>query len=363
MAVIISVEAVSATQTLENVLIKNIANPNVLITDKSSIKFQKRLARPSAVCIHKSKFLRFNSKAIKFIIIDVDHILIKTFMYRYSVLLNALEPTWVTETTSGVQVCFALKDPLPVRAMSKKTKGYLTALKKHIVERFKGDMKGSMRNYGMWRNPLAHEHIFSDVEYSLGDLAKAFELPEPSRKRSKVTPLFNRVPGFAVGGRNDALYWTAVLQINANPCVSESGMGEWAQRVNSEQSSPLDDAEAIKTGRSAWRQYHEKGKRLKFKVVFSDVFGKKAWKKMYNAKQYVEKIKRGDEMTRSENLIKQNKLKARKAREQVVGVLTSMKLFGEKPTAVAVAENAGLDRRTASKYLKELKEEGYIFDW
>lgn len=70
--------------------------------------------------------------------------------------------------------------------------------------------------------------------------------------------------------------------------------------------------------------------------------------------------KRTHEMSRSENAKKQAAAKAQKAKAAVLSTYTSMQFLGEKTTVTAVSKNAGVDRKTAGKYLKELKEEGLI---
>lgn len=71
---------------------------------------------------------------------------------------------------------------------------------------------------------------------------------------------------------------------------------------------------------------------------------------------------RTHEMSRTENAKKQAAAKAQKAKAAVLSVYTSMQFLDEKTTITAVGKNAGVDRKTASKYLKELKEEGLIKD-
>lgn len=69
---------------------------------------------------------------------------------------------------------------------------------------------------------------------------------------------------------------------------------------------------------------------------------------------------RTHEMSRAENARKQAKNKANKAKASVLSAYTSMSFLNEKTTAIAIAENANVTRKTASKYLKELKADGLI---
>lgn len=65
-------------------------------------------------------------------------------------------------------------------------------------------------------------------------------------------------------------------------------------------------------------------------------------------------------MNRSENAKRQSKLKAIEAKNKIRSVVESMKFLNEKITASAVARTANLSRPTATKYLKELKDDGLI---
>jgi hypothetical protein len=70
--------------------------------------------------------------------------------------------------------------------------------------------------------------------------------------------------------------------------------------------------------------------------------------------------KRVHEMSRSENAKKQAAAKAQKAKAAVLSAYTSMQFLGEKITTTGVAEAANVTRKTAGKYIKELKEEGLV---
>lgn len=348
---------------IKRYLIKNISNPNILATEKKQLRYGKALQRPSAVCADKSKFLKYNTKAIKFIIIDVDRHSFKSLKANESHLLRLLTPTWITASDKGCQVCYALKDSLPInrKHQSAKTKELYATVKNWLIEAFQADVRGSSRHQGNWRNPLNHKHEFSGNEYTLKQMLTAFDMngnrKRENRFKTTVTPLKRVIDSFASGGRNNALYWACVEQVNKTPDISEDDLGEWAVRVNNEQVNPLDFAEAHKTGRSAWRQYHEHGKRL-YGEWGGNNWTHKAWKKEYQRK-YMKRT-RGWKMNRQDNAKKQAKALAERKRAHVRSVVMTFVNLNQKITAVAVAEAAQVSRNTATKYLKEMKEEGLI---
>ncbi|RMD62505.1 hypothetical protein D6833_06810, partial [Candidatus Parcubacteria bacterium] len=222
-------------------LIRYLPNPNILATSKAQLAHGKRIERPSAVCLDKSKWLRFNTKAIKFLIFDVDHVSLDRFTQEHVLDLLRLPPTWLIATDRGVQMAYALRDPIPTRSMSLATKKWLTAIKETIIARFDADQRASMRNYGVWRNPLKHEGTLNlESEYTLAELAEAFAVPR-TRQRQKVSSLAAQKPvkGFVEGERNNALYWRCVQEINRFPDrYSEESLGDFAVAVNAEQLNP-----------------------------------------------------------------------------------------------------------------------------
>ena len=65
-------------------------------------------------------------------------------------------------------------------------------------------------------------------------------------------------------------------------------------------------------------------------------------------------------MTRRENIIKINKLRAIDKKKKVEQAIESLKFLNERISVRKVAEYAKISTKTAQKYLKELKEEGLI---
>ena len=85
-------------------------------------------------------------------------------------------------------------------------------------------------------------------------------------------------------------------------------------------------------------------------------------KAVYNwyAKRNFKPTRRIHKMSRQENAKKISDEKAKKMKALIVGAVESFKFLNEKITAKNISEYVKCSRTTATKYLKELKEEGII---
>ncbi len=85
------------------------------------------------------------------------------------------------------------------------------------------------------------------------------------------------------------------------------------------------------------------------KWVLENYGNGKRKRKMKNDKEY--------EMTRRENIVRINKLRAEDRKLRVQQAIESLKFVGERVSVRKVAEYANISTKTAQKYLKQLKEE------
>lgn len=85
-------------------------------------------------------------------------------------------------------------------------------------------------------------------------------------------------------------------------------------------------------------------------------------KAVYNwyAKRNFKPTMRIHKMSRAENAKKIAEKKAERMKASIIGVVESFKFLNEKITAKNIAEYLKCSRTTATKYLKELKEEGRV---
>ena len=339
-------------------LLHHIPNHNYVLLRKDALKRCEQHKAPSAAALEKSKWLKFNTRAIKFIIVDVDGTSMSDFVQRYALDLMRLPPTWIIATDNGIQIAYALKDTIPMRRMSPPTKKYLTAIKTALVERFGADRRATMRNTGFWRNPLTHDgRINPEFEYSLGEIAEAFGVRRDKRPQTPHIGTFQPTKGYVSGNRNNALYWRCVSEINRFPDrYTEDELGDFAVAINEAQTDPLPEREAHKTGRSAWRQYHIYGKRLKFEPKLDY----KTWKRAYNAEYYKKAIGKEEIMTRQEAVAIARKALMDDRKSRVERGLMILQMEGRKVTVRALAEAAQVAKDTAAKYLRELRAQGVV---
>lgn len=77
--------------------------------------------------------------------------------------------------------------------------------------------------------------------------------------------------------------------------------------------------------------------------------------------RHLQKLKKGEQiMSRADNAKKQAEALAKETEAKVRGAITTLQFLKEKITIVAIAAQAGVSRPTATKYVKQLKEEGVI---
>lgn len=76
----------------------------------------------------------------------------------------------------------------------------------------------------------------------------------------------------------------------------------------------------------------------------------------------IQKLKRGEQiMSRTEGAAKARAILQEKTKGKIQTAINILRLYGDKKiTAKAVAEEAGVDIKTAQKYVKQLKEQGVI---
>ena len=131
---------------------------------------------------YSTTFARNNvdrSEIIKTLIIDVDYRPVESTNQMHKLISDKiLTPTFTTKTNKGYQFMFALKTPF---ILTEKGTKYITALNDALINKFEKlgievDKAASRRLTGTFRNPLVHEHKFSNLTYSADDLKKVLNL-------------------------------------------------------------------------------------------------------------------------------------------------------------------------------------------
>ena len=103
----------------------------------------------------------------------------------------------------------------------------LLQLKRDISTLIEADFSASNRSYGIWRNPLTHKHIFTNIRHKFEDLLDEFDIspqkPKPflhnrtlisndialkmQDKKDKENKILSAIQkGFYIGNRNHYIF-------------------------------------------------------------------------------------------------------------------------------------------------------------
>jgi len=126
--------------------------------------------KDTLVALH-DKFIRYGTKrATSFLIIDIDNINISIEQYEKEInyKLDGIEPSWITRTTKGYHVGFILDKPLWLNNDIENKKAQ--EVKRDLTLLLDGDIAGSHRLIGYWRNPLTHQSKLNTTLHNLEEL-------------------------------------------------------------------------------------------------------------------------------------------------------------------------------------------------
>ena len=126
---------------------------------------------------------------IKALIVDVDYLPVASTKQMHKIISDkVLTPTFTTRTSKGYQFMFALSTPF---ILSDKGTRYAKSINDAIIDKFenvgiKVDHAASSRLTSTFRNPLVHQHEFSNLTYSAEQLKEHFKLNyKNSKKQNK----------------------------------------------------------------------------------------------------------------------------------------------------------------------------------
>ncbi len=124
------------------------------------------------IALH-DKFIKYGTKkATSFIIIDVDGVntTLDEYTKEIKYKLNGYEPSWITKTDKGFHIGFILENPLWLNNDIEKRR--VEEIKKDLTILLNGDIAGSHRLIGYWRNPLTHQSILNLKLHNIEELEK-----------------------------------------------------------------------------------------------------------------------------------------------------------------------------------------------
>lgn len=198
--------------------------------------------------LHK-KFIKYGSKtATNFLIIDIDHINTPINDYKEEVIYKlGITPNWITRTDNGYHIGFILEDTLYLNNDLQKQKAI--DIKKSLTNLLNGDIAGSHRLIGFWRNPLEHNSIINTEKlYTINELYKKtnnqyknfftlFDTEEEIQKKVKKTELpklnLEKIDkqGFIDGNRNNFLF-SKTIGLLYNGQIKNSEVEETIRSIN-----------------------------------------------------------------------------------------------------------------------------------
>lgn len=199
-----------------NYLIVNL--PNSIHCWNSKDEFSNRIFKmPSGKALNEYKWIEYNQDWVNQLIIDIDDKNLNMNQLIDKCLDIGIEPTWICETDKGFQISFGLLNVIQYKW--EKTIIYARSIKAALTWYLGGDVNGSHRLKGIWRNPLLHNYSFGDVVYDLNDFKEVLKLHYQSFKsinqnfkthinRQKI---INDNFKFNKGNRNNFLFYQLMI--------------------------------------------------------------------------------------------------------------------------------------------------------
>ncbi len=213
--------------------------------------------KPTEEALH-NKFIRYGTKnTVNVLMFDDDTASTSDLSTYREYLLSTIliEPTYIIETDKGFQFGFILDTPIYKNAnndLYEIAKG-IKAVATNAID---GDVAGSHRLIGIWRNPLVHPHTFNDKTFSIYELAKHFEVMKAVKvsrptiktntyKKSNLKMKSNDAIelGFTNGNRNNFLFNMGIKILFNNRTLSDDALLNELNQINSSHSNSVDGSE------------------------------------------------------------------------------------------------------------------------
>ena len=374
---------------LFNYLITRLPTKSNSWNKKKDFKFRRETK--TSYNLHNKKFIEYNQKWVSFIIIDIDN---KTLEESLEIALKLdLEPSFSCSTDKGCHLFYSLENI--VKYEWEKPINFLRDIKQSLTYYLGGDINGSHRLKGIWRNPLQHNfHWSGGIEYSLNDfkeLCIKFKTKDykPQQKfdnyKNKVKR-FNKNFNFVEGNRDNFLFFFGMLYSKDKNYTLDQIENLLNSFQNQETTKNLELKEVSKISRSIYK-YNKNGKNFITKESFKNrgvlnlpgIYATLGWLEEEEYKKEVKKrqslggkylqqqLKNKDiEMTRKENLTRVNKEKGKTTQKKIHNFITGM--FAEEYKWDTEGNNKGkwnvsklskelnISRPTLIKHLEELGE-------
>ncbi|RLD47233.1 MAG: hypothetical protein DRI86_00880 [Bacteroidetes bacterium] len=228
-------------------------------------------------------FIKYGNKAAtSFVIIDVDHNYETLEDFNKNTINTLkLEPSWISKTSKGFHVGFILSSPVFSNDASKHQQ--LVFTKVMLTNLLNGDIAGSYRVRGYWRNPLTHHSIVNTNTFDIDSLHKKisqlFALTQVSESidgsliiKSDENKRINSVSnwenidktGFVPGNRNNYLFHKTLGMLH-NGIIKRYEIEDTLRTINNKQ---LPESEILNIAKSLSKyKYNPKGTDIKDRYI------------------------------------------------------------------------------------------------
>ena len=364
---------------LEELLIKNLPPYIKGGTDKhNSNIFLLQTKKALKSC----NFIHFNSEQrISFMIFDFDTYENKeakqTFknidsFLNYLTQIIGLEPTFITETNKGYQFAYHLKNQ--VFTNQPRALNYLNNIKNGLIKTIGCDPHGSIRNYGIWRNPLKHNYYFSaQINYKLKDFKDFIIYDKSPQKRFKRDIIHRQLDNnlLVEGNRNNVIFLATMKWAKNKKGLTINDIFSFASIFNQKAEKPLSDKEITGIARSVYRYYINN--KITVKIAKKEIDeGAMGFTKISNLsyEKYLEEVKRRqklaaqrtneivDKSKKREQMLKAKEFYIKMQKDKTINkikiAVKKLKEENKKITNSAIAKIAGVNRKTVAKYLIEI---------
>jgi len=366
-------------------LLTVITNPALYAFSKKDLKYKRKALAREAVA--KGKFLYYNQNLITELIFDIDNISNTVaydldFLYKIFYEKFGIPWTWSCKTDRGVQFCISVNT---FYKLSKKQLRVLRDFKEYIIDNFPLlDKAGSKRLKGWWRNPfkqkdfrfygnrIAFTEVLDFLRKNKLDIKQQFKA---KIRKKQIKQSVNRIQQkiyltvgeAAIGNRNNYIFYNLMLNTNSK---NLNTIFKLAQQLNQKTEEKLDNKELLKISKNVWN-YNKNDKNYIYKNSKKANWniGAMGFEKISNLplEEYLKEVKRRQSMAGKlnaeigkRNLIKTAKEKAEATKEKVYEAIKELKKRNEKVTILKVVKLAKVSKNSASKYIKQAKEEGII---
>jgi hypothetical protein len=352
--------------TLFNILIDTL--PSYLRAFKTkSFKGKKPIKRELA--LQNAKWLEFNKHTVNYMILDIDDnrfAKLSTLEF-YIECMHLPKPTWILQTDRGYHIAYRISVPFPTIYKSKAYKKVL-AIKEAYIQVLEADRHA--RNIkGVYRNPIMHEHIFNDVNYTLDELDIRDNYIKPTFIYCKP-PVDTQISAESKKMARSMLRGTKVLleQSMRNSTLFYYGMliqkkgldvEQELDKANDKHCYPILPHKEVERIAKSVDQYKNKN----FVPLHDKNYSE--WSKEDKAKymrEYRARKRSKDMATRSENMTQINKKKAQESKQKVYDTVNGLYAENYKSKTgnwkyKKIADYLGLSVNTVRKYIKEYEND------